>query len=95
MQMRAGLLPQKEKKIPYLINMKGLTKLQKSKPFKLKAGVVFPNFPDYSRGTGKGSSAPGPAVTPPKGSPEHPTLVAIKPDHFKAHFGALGVVPSA
>lgn len=51
------------KKIYYLINMKGLTKPQNSKPFKLKAETLRPSSPCCPRSTRKGSGVgtPGPA----------------------------------
>lgn len=52
--------------------MKGLTKPQKSKPFKLRAGAAFPNSPGYSRGTGKGSPCACTPVTSSDTSQEAP-----------------------
>lgn len=70
--------------------MKGLTKPQKSKPFKLKAGTLFPTLPDAPGALGRGAvpapTPPGWLPSPPP--PEHPTLVVIKPGHFKALFAA-------
>lgn len=40
--------------------MKGLTKPQKSKPFKLKAGIVLPKSPGCSRGAAPASLLPSP-----------------------------------
>lgn len=64
----------------HLINTKGLTKPQKSKPFKLRAGTAFPNSPGCSM-KGSGTS-----------TPKHPTLAVIKPGCFKALFGACVVL---
>lgn len=70
-------------------------KPQKSKPFKLKAGTVLPNFPACSKSIRKGSGTSTPVPAPPVlalqhhcSPPEHSTLVVIKPGYFNAFFGA-------
>lgn len=56
--------------------MKGLTKPQKSKPFKLKAGTLFPTLPDAPGALGRGAV---PAPTPPGWLPSPPPPPNIPP----------------